>query len=245
MAVTWNLWHGCQKISQGCKNCYVYRQDEKHGKDSSVVTKTANFNLPIKRKRDKSYKIPSGEIVFTCFTSNFFVEGADKWRKEAWEMIKIRSDLIFFIITKRIDRFMVELPEDWNDGYDNVVIASTVENQAMVDYRIPILKKLPIKHKLITCAPLLEEINLSPYLDNTIEEVSAGGESGNEARECNYDWILNIRNQCIGKDIPFWFHQTGAKLRKDGKLYRIKRPYQHSQARKANINYKKHIFEEI
>ncbi|MDD3286486.1 MAG: DUF5131 family protein, partial [Bacteroidales bacterium] len=178
MAVTWNLWHGCQKISQGCKNCYVYRQDEKHGKDSSVVTKTANFNLPIKRKRDKSYKIPSGEIVYTCFTSDFFVEGADKWRKEAWEMIKTRSDLIFFIITKRIDRFMVELPEDWNEGYDNVVIASTVENQEMVDYRIPILKKLPIKHKLITCAPLLEDINLSPYLDNTIEEVSAGGESG-------------------------------------------------------------------
>lgn len=245
MSVTWNLWHGCQKISQGCKNCYVYRQDEKHGKDSSVVTKTANFNLPIKRKRDKSYKIPSGEIVYTCFTSDFFVEGADKWRKEAWEMIKTRSDLIFFIITKRIDRFMVELPEDWNEGYDNVVIASTVENQAMVDYRIPILKKLPIKHKLITCAPLLEDINLSPYLDNTIEEVSVGGESGNEARECNYDWILNIRNQCIEKDIPFWFHQTGAKLRKDSKLYRIKRPYQHSQARKANINYKNHIFAEI
>ncbi|MDD4001782.1 MAG: DUF5131 family protein, partial [Bacteroidales bacterium] len=115
MSVSWNLWHGCQKISEGCRNCYVYRQDERHGKDSYVVRKTANFNLPIKRKRDKSYKIPSGEIVYTCFTSDFFVEGADKWRKEAWEMIKTRSDLIFFIITKRIDRFMVELPEDWNE----------------------------------------------------------------------------------------------------------------------------------
>ncbi|MDD4002558.1 MAG: DUF5131 family protein, partial [Bacteroidales bacterium] len=123
-------------------------------------------------------------------------------------------------------------------GYDNVVIASTVENQEMADYRITILKKLSIKHKLITCAPLLEKINLNSYLDSSIEEVSAGGESGNEARECDYDWILNIREQCIEKDIPFWFHQTGAKLRKNGKLYRIKRQYQHSQARKANINYK-------
>jgi hypothetical protein len=30
--------------------------------------------------------------------------------------------------------------------------------------------------------------------------------------------------------------QTGAKFIKDGKLYSIKRPFQHSQARKAGIN---------
>jgi len=108
----------------------------------------------------------------------------------------------------------------------------------MVDYRLPILKTLPIKHKIIMCAPLLENLNIITYLDKTIEEVAVGGESGNEARICNFDWVLNIRSQCIEKDIPFWYHQTGAKLIKNGKLYRIKRPFQHSQARKANINYK-------
>lgn len=238
MSVTWNLWHGCQRMSEGCRYCYVYRQDEMHGKDSSIVTKTSNFLLPLKKKRDKSYKIPSGEMVFTCFTSDFFVSGADIWRKEAWNMIKIRKDLTFFIITKRIDRFYVSLPEDWNEGYDNVIIACTVENQEMVDYRLPILRSLPIKHKIIMCAPLLEDLNLIPYLDNRIEEVDVGGESGNEARVCNFDWVLNIRSQCIEKDIPFWYHQTGAKLIKDGKLYRIKRHFQHSQAHKAKIDYK-------
>lgn len=239
MSVSWNLWHGCQKISPGCKYCYVYRQDERHGIESSVVAKTANFNLPVKRKRDKSYKIPSGEMVYTCFTSDFFVEGADEWRMEAWAMIKERSDLKFFIITKRVDRFNVSLPDDWGDGYENVAIACTVENQTMADYRLPIYINLPIRHKLIVCAPLLEEINLRQYLDpSKIEEVSAGGESGNDARICDYEWILNIRQQCVETDVPFWFHQTGARLLKDGKLFRIMRKFQHSQARKAGINFK-------
>ena len=45
----WNPWHGCTKISPGCKNCYVYRRDAEFGKDASVVHKTASFDLPIKK----------------------------------------------------------------------------------------------------------------------------------------------------------------------------------------------------
>jgi protein gp37 len=205
---------------------------------SSEVRKTANFNLPVKRKRDKSYKIESGNTVYTCFTSDFFVVDADEWRMEAWAMIRERSDLDFIIFTKRIDRFKISLPDDWGDGYENVVIGCTVENQAMADYRLPIFNSLPIRHKLIIAAPLLEGLNLTPYLNNTIEEVATSGESGNDARVCDYQWILDIRKQCIEREIPFCFHQTGAKLLKDGKLYRIKRYYQISQARKAGIDYR-------
>ena len=85
---------------------------------------------------------------------------------------------------------------------------------------------------------MLERIELSSYLDNTVEEVSVSGESGVQARVCDYDWILDLREQCINKDVPFRFHQTGAKLLKNGKLYRIKRGYQIAQAYKANINYR-------
>ncbi len=236
----WNPWHGCTKISPGCKYCYVYRQDQMYGaeKSSSDVTLNNNFRLPIKRKRDKSYKIPSGKIVFTCFTSDFLVEGADKWRDEAWAMIRERSDLMFFFFTKRIDRFEACVPKDWGNGYENVIVGCTVENQAMVHYRLSIFKQLPIKHKAIIVAPILERVELTPYLDSTIEEVSVSGESGIDARICDYDWILDIRRQCIEREVPFRFHQTGAKLFKDGKLYRIMRKFQIAQANKANINYR-------
>ena len=70
-----------------------------------------------------------------------------------------------------------------------------------------------------------------------MEQVVVGGESGKEARVCNYDWVLDIRQQCIEKNINFWFKQTGAYLLKDGREYKIARQFQHSQARKAAINF--------
>lgn len=234
----WNPWHGCTKISPGCKYCYVYRQDAMFGaeKCSSEVTKNGNFYLPIKRNRDHSYKIPSGKIIFTCFTSDFLVDGADEWRQEAWEMMRQRSDCMFYFFTKRIHRFMECVPPDWGDGYDNVMVGCTTENQEMADFRLPIFLEAPIKYKTIIVAPFIGPINLSPYLTTQIKEVSVGGESGLESRVLNYDWVLDIRQQCIEKNIPFSFHQTGARLLKDGHLYRIPRREQQRQAHKANID---------
>lgn len=112
----WNPWHGCHKLSTGCRHCYVYRGDSKHGKDSSIITKTGQFNLPVRRKKDKTYKIPSGNLVYTCFTSDFLIEEADEWRIEAWKMMRERYDLHFLFITKRIDRLSQCLPPDWGTG---------------------------------------------------------------------------------------------------------------------------------
>ena len=145
--VVWNTWHGCHKISDGCRNCYVYRTDAKFGKDSSVVTRNSDFSLPVQLNRNNEYKLQTDEIIYTCFTSDFFLEDADEWRVEAWDMIRTRSDLRFLIITKRIDRFNVSLPEGWGNGYNNVEICCTVENQNRADYRLPIFLDLPIKKR--------------------------------------------------------------------------------------------------
>ena len=233
----WNPWHGCHKLSAGCVNCYVYRTDGKHGIDSSVVVKTKSFGLPVQKKRDGSYKIGAGEMVYTCFSSDFFVEDADEWRGEAWEMIRSRPDLRFLMITKRIDRLQAVVPDDWGEGYDNVTICCTMESQERADYRLPIYRAAPVKHKIIVCEPLLSAVDLSPYLGAWVEQVIVGGESGREARTCHYDWVLGIRRQCVEHGISFRFRQTGARLLKDGQLYRIRRQFQHSQARKAGIDY--------
>jgi hypothetical protein len=100
MGEMWNLWHGCHKKSEGCLHCYVYRRDAEFEKDSNIVTKTASFNLPIRRDRQGNWKVPSGSLMWTCFTSDFFIEEADAWREDAWLMIHRRSDLHFFMITK-------------------------------------------------------------------------------------------------------------------------------------------------
>lgn len=234
--VGWSPWHGCQKISPGCKHCYVYRIDARHERNSREVKLTQSFKLPVQKKRDGSYRIESGTQVATCFSSDFFVEEADLWRHEAWAMIRERSDLSFFMITKRIHRFHESLPEDWGRGYANVTIGCTVENQEMAEKRLPLFKNAPIRRKMIICAPLLEKLDLSVYLDKSIRQVVVSGESGLEARACDYDWILSLREQCRAANVSFLFRQTGARLIKDGKLYRIRRALQFSQARKAKIN---------
>lgn len=238
MSVSWNPWHGCRKISEGCRHCYVYRQDALHERDSREVVRTAAFGLPVRRSRDGRFRIPPGERVYTCFTSDFLVEEADGWRAEAWEMMRLRRDLEFFFITKRIGRLREQLPPDWGDGYENLIVGCTVENQAAADRRLPLLLGAPLRHKLIVCAPLLGPLDIAQYLTSEIEEVSAGGESGSDARPCDFDWVLSIRRQCLDADIPFCYHQTGARLVKDGRLYRIRRRFQHAQARKAGIDYK-------
>lgn len=241
-SATWNLWHGCHKISTGCKHCYVYRSDARYDRNSAEVHKTQNFNLPVKKDRSGNYKIPSGTCIYTCFTSDFLLEDADAWRQEAWDMIRERSDCTFLFITKRIDRFMQCVPSDWGDGYDNVVVCCTVENQERADYRLPYLLSAKAKHKEIVCSPLLEPIDLERFLTAEIEGVTAAGESGAQARLCDYDWILQIRAQCVRHRIPFWFQQTGAHFQKDGRIYNIPRREQHSQARKANINTGKRFY---
>ena len=214
-SMMWNLWHGCHKLSAGCKHCYVYRGDARREVDSSVVVRTKNFDLPLRKKRNGEFKIPPGTFVYTCFTSDFFVEDADKWRAEAWEMIRCRSDLHFMMVT----------------------ICCTVENQTCADYRLPIYRRAPIKHKIIICEPLLERIDLSTYaVGEWIEQIVAGGESGYEARPCDFEWVMDLRRICVENKVDFWFKQTGSKFVKDGKTYNVKRQFQHSQARKAGIN---------
>lgn len=168
MAVSWNPWHGCRKISSGCTNCYVYRMDDRHGRNGGEIFRTAAFTLPVRRKRNGAYFIPPGEEVDLCFTSDFLLEDADLWRPEVWQMIRCRQDLSFFFITKRIHRLTECIPADWGKGYPNVAIGCTVENQSMADFRLPIFFRMPVMKKLIICAPLLECIDLTPYLGDWV-----------------------------------------------------------------------------
>ena len=240
----WRPWHGCHRCSPGCLNCYVYRGDARYGRDASKVYRTGEYDLPVRGRRDGSPKLAAGEVVFTCLTSDFFLAEADEWRPRAWRMIRSRPDLMFFIITKRIGRFAVGLPEDWGGGYGNVTIAVTCENQQKAAERVPQLLALPIRHRQIMCEPLLEEIDLTPWLSADIEGVTAGGESGESARLCRYDWVLSLARQCESAGVPFWFKQTGALFEKDGRLYRIPRREQHEQARRAGLTAARRSMEE-
>lgn len=237
--VIWNPWRGCHKYSEGCKYCYIHKGDAKRGVDTNLITKTDKFLLPIERyqkgKNAGEYKVKFGDGVYLCFASDFLLQDADEWRGECWAMIKERADLHFIFLTKRIDRFLDCIPDDWGDGYDNVTVGCTIENQATADYRLAIFDKLPIKHKDIICQPLIDAVDLSGHLDG-VELVVVGGESDYNARPLDYDWVLAIREQCIMENVKFEFRQCGTNFIKEGQLYKLNVRQLCAQARKADIN---------
>ncbi len=231
----WSPWRGCHKHSEGCRFCYIHKGDAKRGIDTNIVEKTDNFLAPVAKKKNGEYKMKPGQMVYVCFSTDFLIDDADPWRGECWQMIKERSDLHFLFLTKRIERFMDCIPPDWGHGYDNVTVGCTIENQEAADFRLSILNNLPIKHKNIVCQPLIEAVDLSPYLSG-VELVVVGGESDKEARPLDFNWVLDIRQQCIENNVPFEFRQCGTHFIKDGKEYTLNVRELMRQARKADIN---------
>lgn len=232
----WNPWRGCHKYSAGCKYCYIHKGDFKRGIDTNNIVKTDRFYAPVEKNKSGVYKIKPGQTVYLCFSTDFLLADADAWRAECWQMMRERSDLHFIFLTKRIERFLDCIPQDWNEGYDNVTVGCTVENQDRADYRLAILQKLPIKHKNIICQPLIGPIDLSAYLEN-VELVVVGGESDVNARPLDYAWVLAIREQCISQNVPFVFRQCGTHFIKDGRRYTLHTRDLCSQAKKANIDF--------
>ena len=236
----WNPWHGCVKCSEGCQNCYMYFLDSAHGKNGADIYRTkAGFNYPLSRYKNGEYKVKSGEMIRVCMTSDFFLEEADEWRGEAWNIMKARSDVKFFLLTKRPERVEKCLPYDWDDGWENIFFNVTCENQKRADERIPILMKLPFKHKGIMCAPFIGEVRIEEYLaEGQIEQVICGGENYDGSRPCNFDWVKSLRRECEKYNVTFCFIETGSQFIKDGKKYIIpKKSVQSEMAFKSGMNF--------
>ena len=220
----WNPWHGCKKVSEGCKNCFMYYLDEQRGQDGSKISKNkTDWNLPLKKDRKGKFKIKSGEFVRVCMTSDFFLEEADSYRKEAWDIMRKRYDVTFSLLTKRPQRIKACLPNDWKNGWDNITFAVSCENQKRVDERIPYLLELPLKHIWVSLKPFIGEIDLEKYLaTGKIETVLCGGENYLGERPLHHEWVKKVYEQCVKYDVEFIFGQTGNVFIKDGKVYHIK-----------------------
>ena len=217
----WNPWHGCVKCSEGCQNCYMYFLDRMRDQNGAEIYKTkSGFSYPLQKDRTGHYKIQSGEQIRVCMTSDFFLEEADPWRVEAWDIMRQRSDVVFFLLTKRPQRVRECLPPDWGSGWDNIFFNVTCENQRRADERIPILFDLPFKHKGIMCAPFIGPVSIRQYLSaGQIEQVICGGENYDGARPCNFDWVKSLRQECVDANVTFCFIETGTVFIKDGKRY--------------------------
>ena len=218
----WNPWHGCVKVSEGCKHCYMYALDRLRGQDGRRIYRTAGDVIPIAPDRRGRLKYRPGEFIRVCMTSDFFLAEADPWRKDAWRIMRERRDLKFYLLTKRAERIADCLPSDWGDGWENVMLSVTAENQKRADERLPQLLAVPAKHRGVSCAPLLGPISLAPYLATApFDQVTAGGENYGGERPCHWEWIQQLSHECRAANVTFAFLETGTIFVKDGRTYRL------------------------
>lgn len=236
----WNPWHGCAKASEGCDHCYMFTMDRRRGLDPTAVRRSrTGFDYPLQRTRDGSFRVRSGELIRVCMNSDFFLPEADAWRPEAWNIMRERSDVRFFLLTKRPERIAACLPPDWGDGWPNVMLNVSCEDQRRADERIPLLLGTPAAHRGIMCAPLIGSVTLRPEwlmgaggagdagggadgVDAHLEQVICGGENYEGARPCHWEWIEALSAQCRAADVSFTFIETGSTFVKDGRAYHLR-----------------------
>ena len=235
---TVNFWQGCHKVSEGCKNCYMFRDKKRYGQDASVVvrSKPATFNKPL------SWGDPAK--VFVCSWSDFFIEEADEWRTEAYDIMQQTPHLTYLLLTKRPEN----IASRWGGAQSlakNIWLGVTAENQEEANKRIPILLKTPATKRFVSIEPMLGPIDITPFLhyatigkdsgdfenphtgeietievpvyknsENRLDWVIVGAESGPYRRPFKIEWVRSIVEQCKVARVSVFVKQ----LHIDGKV---------------------------
>lgn len=211
---TWNPWQGCHKVSEGCKNCYMFRDKKRYGQDPNTVVRSADatFCKPLTWAKNRE-KYASINRVFTCSWSDFFITEADPWRNAAWEIIANTPQLKYQILTKRPERFEDCFPQTWMVDFDHVWIGVSAENEKRIKERALHLHDCCSSVPFLSVEPMLGPLNILPFA-GWLKWVICGCESGPGARETKLEWVRDLRDQCAEASIPFFLKQlmVGGKL---------------------------------
>lgn len=249
---TFNPWVGCTKVSPGCDHCYAESWANRTGQ--SVLwagqrrrTSGPNWAKLIKWDREAKAAGERHRVFCASLADVFDNQVPERWRHDLWHYIALTPNLDWLLLTKRPQNIEKMLPDagtgvkPWGQGWPNVWLGTTVENQGEADRRIPHLLAVPAAVRFLSCEPLLGPVDLyngdpDPRLgghkathtflgewwepgDNLrgparrgVDWVICGGESGPKARPMHPDWARSLRDQCQAAGVPFFFKQWGEWL---------------------------------
>jgi len=230
---TFNPWWGCAKVSPGCKNCYAEGMSNRHtkrlfGHESvwGIHNPRGFFNAKHWQKpyewNRKAEKAGRRDRVFCASMADVFEKHPDgetnvmmeAARFHLFQAIEATPNLIWLLLTKRPENIISMVPAEWNKfNYPkNICLMTSAEDQKRANERIRCLVNVPaVVHHGLSLEPLLGPINLKESIDGLglIDWVIVGGESGPGARPMHPEWARDLRDQCVGADIPFFFKQWG------------------------------------
>ena len=218
---TFNPWLGCLRLSPACDRCYAAALARRAGRRDAnardlwdpqaerVRTSPSYWQQPYRWHRAA---LASGRRrrVFCASMADIFDNRAPaRWRTELWALIRATPALDWLLLTKRPRNIARMLPPDWGDGWPNVWLGATTENQAEADRRIPTLAAIPARVRFLSCEPLLGPLDLARWRAD-LDWIICGGESGGGARAMQPAWARSLRDQARGMGASFFMKQIGS-----------------------------------
>jgi protein gp37 len=209
---TFNLAWGCVKISPGCTNCYADTLSHRFGNDvwgKDKPRKTFNarhWKQPLKWNANAE-KAGVMAKVFSSSMCDIFEDHPTitQEREKLWELIRKTPNLVWQLLTKRANRIKDNLPPDWGNGWPNVWLGVSIENNDYVS-RADYLREVPAVVHFISYEPALgplDQLNL-----DHIEWLIYGGESGAGFREHDPEWARDIKRRCEENGTTFFYKQS-------------------------------------
>lgn len=219
--VTWNPTTGCDRISDGCDNCYALTLAKrlkamgaaKYQQDGDPRTSGPGFGLAVHPEALKQpYRWRSPSVVFVNSMSDLFHARIPLgFVREVFAVIADTPQHTYQVLTKRSAR--LRKIADQLDWPANLWMGVSVEDGSALT-RLDDLRAVPAAVRFVSCEPLLgplEKINL-----DGLHWVIAGGESGPRHRPIDPAWVTGLRDRCTAARVPFFFKQWGGRTPKQG-----------------------------
>ena len=209
---TWNPLTGCTKVSPGCKNCYAETLSKRYsypvwGPDASRrVFGESYWRNPLKWNREAE-RVGRRARVFCSSMCDIFEDHPtiNEEREKLWPLIRETPWLDWQLLTKRADRIKANLPSDWGDGYPNVWLGVSIENNEYA-VRADILRRIPAAVRFVSFEPALGPLDALD-LDG-IAWVIYGGESGPGYRQDDPAWARQMLTMCRAAGVGFFYKQS-------------------------------------
>ena len=175
---------------------------EKYSEGFSVSVHETALDDPLKWKRSRFVFVNSMSDLFHQSVPTEFIE-------KVFAVMNRATQHKFQVLTKRPSRVVrMNGSLHWTN---NIWLGVSIESERWMD-RLPLLKETDAHVKFLSLEPLLGPL---PHIElDGIDWVIVGGESGPGARPMEADWVRDIRDQCEGHGVPFFFKQWGGVFKK-------------------------------
>ena len=207
---TWNPVTGCDKISPGCKHCYAERMANRlqAARNPSYTNGFALTLQPRMLERPLEWRKPKN--IFVNSMSDLFHEDVPlAYIQRVFQVMNEANWHQYQILTKRAERVQELSPHlNWAP---HIWMGVSVESEKYLD-RIDCLRKTGAHVKFLSLEPLLGPLHKMDL--SGIHWAIVGGESGPGARPVDPAWVTDIRDQCAGAGVAFFFKQWGGVQKK-------------------------------